>query len=92
MNRIKEYKGIIEAILGREIADGRKREDVAARMCIAYQLHTDGYTSGQVGKMIGRDHATVLHMIKMMDACRTYPKSNRIECDMWEEFQSKLNQ
>lgn len=91
MSRVEHYKEVIESVLGRPIQNGRKRDDVAARMCIAYQLHSDGYTSGQVGKMIGRDHATVLHMIKQMDACKAFPRSFRRECDLWEEFQSMLN-
>ena len=91
MSRVDYYREVIESILGRPIENTRSRDDVAARMCLAYQLHADGYTSGQVGKMIGRDHATVLHMIKMMEACKAYPRAYRRECDLWEEFEELLN-
>ena len=91
MNRIEHYRAVIESILGKPIGNSRKRDDVAARMCLAYQLHADGYTSGQIGKMLGRDHATVLHMIKMMEACKAYPRAYRRECDLWEEFEELLN-
>lgn len=92
MNRAEQYKGIIETILGRTLNDSRKREDVAGRMCIAYQLMQDGYSTIIVGKMVGRDHATVLHYRKCMENCKTYPKAYRYECDMWREFQDMLNQ
>ena len=92
MRQAEKYKSIIESILGRELNNSRKREDVAGRMCIAYQLIQDGYSTNEAGKQIGRDHATVLHYKKCMETCKTYPKAFRYECDMWEEFQNMLNQ
>ena len=92
MNQAENYRNIIESILGRALNDSRSREDVAGRMCIAYQLIQDGYSTTEAGKKIGRDHATVLHYKKCMENCKTYPKAYRTECDMWESFQNMLNQ
>lgn len=92
MNKAEQYKSIIESILGRSLNESRCREDVAGRMCIAYQLMQDGYSTSFVGKMVGRDHATILHYRKCMENCKTFPKAYRYECDMWEEFQKMLNQ
>ena len=91
MSRLERYKGYIEAILGRSLNDSRKREDVAGRMCIAYQLRADGYSTNEIGKLVGRDHATILYLCKQMEVCIKYPNSYRSESDMWEEFQSMLN-
>ena len=43
MSRAETYKSYIEQILGRSLNNSRKREDVAGRMIIAYQLRADGY-------------------------------------------------
>ena len=91
MSRVEIYKGFIEAILGRSLNNSRKREDVAGRMCIAYQLRTDGYSTSEIGKMVGRDHATILYLCKQMEVCIAYPTSYRSEYDMWEEFHNMLN-
>lgn len=90
--KAQEYKSIIESILGRELNGGRCREDVAGRMCITYQLIQDGYSTVEAGRQVGRDHATVLHYKKCMENCKAFPKVYRYECNLWAEFQSKLNQ
>lgn len=92
MSRFERYKECIEAILGRSLNNSRSREDVAGRMCIAYQLMQDGYSTTEAGKQVGRDHATVLHYRQCMENCKAYPKAYRIERDMWDEFQNMLNQ
>lgn len=92
MKQAEEYKRIIEEILGRSLGNSRGREDVAGRMCIAFQLIQDGFTTTMVGKMIGRDHATVLHYKKCMSNCKAFPKAYHYECYMWDEFQKMLNQ
>ena len=92
MRKVERYKDIIESILGRSLNDSRHREDVAGRMCIAYQLIQDGYSTIEAGRQIGRDHATVLHYRKSMENCKAFPKAYRYECDLWEQFQSMLNQ
>lgn len=91
MSRVETYKGYIESILGRSLNNSRKREDVAGRMCIAYQLRVDGFSTGEIGKMVGRNHATVLYLCKQMQCCIAYPNSYRSEHDMWEAFQNMLN-
>ena len=91
MSRAETYKSYIEQILGRSLNNSRKREDVAGRMIIAYQLRADGYSTNEIGKLVGRNHATILYLCKQMEVCIAYPTSYRSESDMWQEFQSMLN-
>lgn len=91
MSRAETYRDYIEKILGRSLNNSRSREDVAGRMIIAYQLRADGYSTMEIGRMVGRNHATILYLCKQMQSCIAYPNSYRSEHDMWEEFQNMLN-
>lgn len=92
MKPAENYIKIIEGIIGRKLNEkSRSREDVAGRMCVAIQLMRDGFSTPEVGKMIKRDHATVLHYKKCMEKCKAFPRSFRYECYILDEFEKQLN-
>lgn len=60
------------------------------RMMIAYQLREEGYTLSEIGRQMGRHHATIIHMCKMMEDVLLYRTAFRIEYTFWVEFQKLI--
>lgn len=54
-----------QSVPATDIMGGSRRKDiVTARMCIAYQLRTEGfYSMGEIGSFLGRDHSTIHHAL-----------------------------
>lgn len=61
---------------------------VMGRRMIAYQMRSEGYSFPSIGKMMVRHHASVIHMVRMMeDAIRFQFK---LEMGYWYMFQQKI--
>lgn len=60
------------------------------RQMIAYQMRKEGYTLMAIAKRLVRNHATIVHMIHVMDDVMKYPSCFRLEMSYWMEFTRKL--
>lgn len=79
-----------ERVFLRRLSPGRTREDVMIRSFVAYRLHGEGYSTTRIGKMIGRDHATVVHMIRKMEDILAYPGAYQDESEKYRRFENSL--
>ena len=58
----------LSEILGIDLLQKSKREEVVwARFACFYLLRKNGFTSLEIGKMLGKHHATVLHGAKRFE-------------------------
>jgi hypothetical protein len=89
--RFNALLAIAESIVGKGILGKFKdTELVIGRRMIAYQMRQDGYPLKKVGNLLKKNHATILHMERMMaDAIRYH---FRPELTYWEEFKRKLQE
>lgn len=62
-----------------------------ARKMVAYQLIREGYSTHEVGEMIGKDHSSVVAMKKKMQDALNYPQAYRDVVDIWKQFQNKIH-
>ena len=60
----KKYLELMNEIIGGDLrSKSRKCELVLGRSLVALQLRRNGYTLKEIGYVINRDHATVVHCI-----------------------------
>ena len=90
-NRFSTLLSIVESMVGKGIIGKLKdRELVIGRRLIAYQMRLDGFSLSKIGMLLGKHHATVQHMEKMMEDAIKF--EFRPELTYWEEFQQKLKE
>lgn len=61
---------------------------VMGRRMIAYQMRKEGYSLMSIGKHLIRHHASVIHMVKMMEDILHYQWD--MEMGYWRKFQNEL--
>lgn len=82
---------VMQDILGEEIPrEGRKAEWVWARTMAVYQMRQEGYTLCDIGKQMGRNHASVIHLLDKMQNALDYPVMYPDVMPIWFNFKVKL--
>lgn len=61
---------------------------VMGRRMIAYQMRKEGYSYMSIGRHLVRHHASVIHMVKMMEDILHYQWD--MEMGYWRKFQNEL--
>lgn len=57
------------------------------RMLIAQHLREKGMGYNAIGRMLNRDHATIITGIRKLEVRRHYPKANEVQVfAMWDKF------
>ncbi len=83
--------GYMGEILGEPIpVSSRESRFVWARTMVAFQLLKEGYTTTEVGRMIGRDHSSVTSMRHRMQDALDYSFAYKDIIHIWKQFQNKL--
>ena len=73
--------------VGKKLCSGRATEDVLIRVFVAYRLRQEGYSFDTIGKVMHRDHSTVMHYVrKKMDDMLSLPDYYRNELDMYDKM------
>ena len=63
---------------------------VMGRRMIAYQMRSEGYSFPSIGKMMVRHHASIIHMVRMMEDALHYQFD--LEIGYWNLFQKKIEE
>ena len=61
---------------------------VMGRRMIAYQMRSEGYSFPSIGKRMIRHHASIIHMVRMMEDAIRYQFN--LEMGYWYMFQQKI--
>lgn len=62
------------------------------RNMIAYQLRQEGYKTTEIGRLLKRDHSTVVYMISKVHDLVEYPNVFVDEEKIWNKFQQRLKE
>lgn len=91
--RYNDLLRIATSVLGSGI-DTKCRDTscVIGRMLITYKMRAEGYTLMQIGNMLGRHHASILHLERMMEDVFRYPECFKIELAYWNMFIKELKE
>lgn len=82
----------MEEILGEKIpVKSRESRYVWARAMVAYQLTQEGFTTMEVGRMIGKDHSTIIYLRDRMRDALSFRQAYWDIVKIWETFQKKIN-
>lgn len=72
------------------LASSRDFNLVMGRRMIAYQMRLEGYSLLTIGKRLIRHHASIIHMIRMMNDTMTFRFKDEME--YWNKFQQKIKE
>ena len=76
-----------EEAAGWRLTDGRCRENTLIHCLVTYKLHNDGYSYGEIGKMMNRDHSTITHYYLKMRDMLSVPYAYRWEIEVYKRFE-----
>ena len=81
-----------EIAVGRKLSRERCEDNTLIRAFVSYMLRNEGYSYSEIGRMLQRDHSTVMHIYKKMEDILSLPHVYRKEIDMFREFEELLCQ
>ena len=81
-----------EDAAGRKLSRERSKENTTLRAMIAYQLRSEGYTFYDIGRVLRRDHSTVMHLCAVMRDMLSVPAAYRVEMEIFKRFEAMLGQ
>lgn len=91
-DEVKNLIDIINSIFAIDMTDKRRKPIfVQARMVYARLLRNKGYTLKYIGKTIGKDHATIIHYLDIIDMDLKHDESfrnkfNKISSMFFEDY------
>ena len=91
-NRGNVLLGYMEEILGEPIKlkSGLSRF-VWARTMVAYQLTQERFSTLEIGRMLGKDHTTIIYMRDKMQDALSLPQAYRDILPIWNEFKKRID-
>ena len=87
--RAKHLCDVMKELSGIDPMDTSREQDVVtARMMVAVVLRNDGFTTKEIGTLLGRDHATILHYQDRWLAL--FMPGWEAERELWEKFKKAI--
>ena len=87
----EEYLAVMEELTGKDIRSKSRMPDVVwARFMVMYQMRKDGLTFKYIGDTLGKDHATVVHGVRMINDMLDMPRMYPEEIRLWQQFQKSI--
>jgi len=84
--RYAEVLAAAEEAVGIKMNPGRNAITTTVRSFVAYQLHKEGYSYTDIGRMMGRDHSSVIHLVERKENALSVPGAYKAEAAMYERF------
>lgn len=90
-DRYRAVRLALESVTGHPLdLKSRTREATLERAVVAYQLLSEGFSTTKVGKVIGRNHATVIHARHLIEDIFLYSRLYSYEFHLWINFKKAL--
>ena len=90
---IERYAVLLEAaekVFGRKLTNSNERDNILIRTFISYKLRGEGYSNGEIGRRMSRDHSSVTLMGRKMEDMLSVPESYKYEVEKYREFERAL--
>ena len=88
--RYAEVLAAAERAVGVKMNPGRDAVTTTVRSFVAYRLHKEGYSYNDIGRMMGRDHSTVVHLVERKENALSVPGAYKSETEMFNRFEEIL--
>ena len=94
MDRNERYTELIQAAstalgLERYDPDSRRAQFCTVRFAVALKLSQEGWSEAAIGRVLGRDHATVHHMKVRMRDMLSLPGQYPEAAEIWRTLNGK---
>lgn len=90
-SRAEILKGYMEEILGEPYQqDSRDPIYVWARTMVSFQLGREGFTPSEIGRMLGKNHSTIIHLRHKMQDALDYAFAYKDVINIWKQFQKLI--
>lgn len=87
IRRSEKYIEVMNGLIGEDIRGGSRRwKAVLGRNFVAYQLKKDGASSVLTGKLLQKDHSTMLMAVKKCEYILEHPGIYSEEIELWKTF------
>jgi len=84
--RYAEVLAAAEEAVGVKMNPGRNATTTTVRSFVAYKLHKEGYSYTDIGRMMGRDHSSVIHLVERKENALSVPGAYKAEAAMFVRF------
>lgn len=71
--------------------NSREAQYVWARAIVAWQMCREGYSTGEIGRQMMKDHSTIIHLRNKMQDVFDMPQMYEDVLDMWDKFKRKID-
>ena len=88
--RYEEVLAAAEEAVGVKLNPGRDAVTTTVRSFVAYRLHKEGYSYTDIGRMMGRDHSSVIHLVERKENALSVPGAYKSETEMFNRFNEIL--
>ena len=88
--RYAEVLAAAEEAVGVKMNPGRNAMTTTVRSFVAYRLHKEGYSYTDIGRMMGRDHSSVIHLVERKENALSVPGAYKKETEMFNRFNELL--
>ena len=89
-DRYAEVLSAAEEAVGVKLNPGRNAMTTTVRSFVAYRLHKEGYPYTDIGRMMGRDHSSVIHLVERKENALSVPGAYKSETEMFNRFNEIL--
>lgn len=92
----ERYRVILQAAqqaVGKRLDSSQRKEDVLIRLFTAYRLRAEGFSMESIGKVLNRNHSTVVHYVrKRIPDMLSLPHIYRSEVEMYNKMNEILGE
>lgn len=81
---------VAEKLVGAKLGDKRTPEQMLIRLMVSCRLYDEQYTISEIGRVIGRDHSTIMYYIKRRDDYFSVPTMYTYEVSLLERFKDSI--
>jgi len=86
----ERYAVVLEAaekVFDRRLTNTRDRVNLLIRSFVAHKLRGEGYSNGEIGRRMNRNHSSVTNMGKKMEDMLSVPEAYKSEVAKYKEFE-----
>ena len=80
-----------EKAVGKKLSRNRSKEDTLIRAFVTYALKSEGYGYSEIGRLLERDHSTVIHLYNKVKDMLSVPNVYREDIEMLRTFDLLLD-
>ena len=81
-----------EVATGHELDASKTYGSTLIRRFVSTRLRKEGYGWSEIGRLIGRDHATVIKQVSVMNDILSLPQANKQVCSQFKTFNDLVDQ